>query len=76
MQRSWVPQHEVAHRYIAIRAQADETTSQSSLRSSDAGVAAEAGNPETALLQDKSEQGAGGGPGGNPLIPQLYLFGR
>lgn len=68
---------EVAHRYIAIRAQTDETVGlQSSSRSPDAGVAAEAGNPEAALLQDKSEQGAGNGPVGNPLLPQIYLFGR
>lgn len=65
------------HRYIGIRAQADEALpSNSSAQSSDTGIAAESGNSEAALVQHKTKQDPSGGPQDNPLIPQLFLFGR
>ena len=43
----------------------------------DAGIAAEAGSAETALLQPEGQpSGSGGGPSGNSLNSQLYVFGR
>ena len=71
-------QRDVAFRYVNTRAQADETRApRPSVLASDSGIAAEAGNAEAALLQPKEENSSGGGgPGSNPFIGQLYLFGR
>ncbi len=79
MQRLGGPQRDVAYRHASIRAQTDGSgTSEPSAVASEVGTAAEAGNAEAALLQPKDDKGDGGGsgPNSNPLLGQLYIFGR
>ncbi len=79
MQRLVGPQRDVAYRHVSTRAQTDGSgTSEPSVLASEVGTAAEAGNAEAAVLQPKDDKGDGGGGGSNsnPLLGQLYIFGR
>ena len=78
MQRPSRPQRDAAHRRTDLLTRAENVEApQSPKQDPDAGIAAEAGSAETALLQPEGQPGgSGGGPRGNPLISQLYVFGR
>ena len=79
MQRLGGPQRDVAYRHASARAPTDGAgTSEPSALASEVGTAAEAGNAEAALLQPKDDKGDGGdgGSNSNPLLAQLYIFGR
>jgi len=79
MQRLGGPQRDVAYRHASTRAQTDGSgTSEPSVLASEVGTAAEAGSAEAALLQPKDDKGdgEGGGSNSNPLLGQLYIFGR
>lgn len=79
MQRLGGPQRDVAYRHANTRAQTHGSgTSEPSVLASEIGTAAEAGDAEAALLQPKDNKGDGGGGGSNrnPLLSQLYIFGR
>ena len=71
-------QRGVAFRFAGMRAQSEAAeASDTSKLGTDAGVAAEAGSAETALLQpDGQQQRNGNGSGGNPLTGQLCVLGR
>ena len=79
MQRLGGPQRDVAYRHASARAESDGSgTSEPSVLACEVGTAAEAGSAEAALLQPKNDKGDGGGsgPNSNPLLGQLYIFGR
>ena len=78
MQRPSRPQRDAAHRRTDFLTRAENVEAPETPKADpDAGIAAEAGSAETALLQPEGQPGdSGGGPRGDPLISQLYVFGR
>ena len=78
MQPPYIAQRGVAFRTAGARAQSEASAaSDTSKAGTEAGDAAEAGSAETALLQPDGQSRSGGdGPGGNPLLGQLCVFGR